>query len=118
MLLLSHREALADIHTQLVWFIAPTVVLAQQQYNDIFQQLAEFHPRIITGADNVDHWSSPAVWDTVLLNVRIVVSTPQVLLDALTHAFVQLNRLALLVFDEGMKTCVKSQKPRYCGPLC
>jgi ERCC4-related helicase len=86
---------------QVVWFIAPTVVLAEQQHNVICQQLPSFQSRLITGADNLELWNSQSVWDTVLLNVRIVVSTPQVLLDALGHGFIRLNRIALLVFDEG-----------------
>ena len=41
------------------------------------------------------------MWDEVLHNVRIVVSTHQILLDALTHGFLGLARISLLVFDEG-----------------
>lgn len=41
------------------------------------------------------------MWDTVLENVRIVLSTSQILVDALTHAFVKMNNIALLVFDEA-----------------
>ena len=67
----------------------------------VSQQLPAFQSRIITGADKVDYWSSQEIWDAVLENIRIVVSTPQVLLDALTHAFVRLDQIALLVFDEG-----------------
>jgi ERCC4-related helicase len=37
----------------------------------------------------------------MLKNVRIVLSTHQVLLDALSHGFVGMQRLALLVFDEA-----------------
>lgn len=51
--------------------------------------------------DNVDHWSNQEIWDSILRNIRIVVSTPQVLLDAMSRGFVKLNRIALLVFDEG-----------------
>jgi hypothetical protein len=58
--------------------------------------------QLLSGKDNVDHWTEQATWDAVLLNVRIVLSTHQVLLDALTHAFVKMNRLALLIFDEGL----------------
>ncbi|KAL1954867.1 hypothetical protein VTO42DRAFT_509 [Malbranchea cinnamomea] len=96
---------------KLVWFITPTVVLAQQQYNVISEQLPAFQARIITGADNVDHWSSQEIWDAVLRDMRIIVSTPQVLLDALTHAFVQLDRIALLVFDEAHH-CTRSAPGR------
>lgn len=41
------------------------------------------------------------LWDAVLHNVKVVVSTYQILLDALTHAFVHMESLALIVFDEG-----------------
>jgi ERCC4-related helicase len=35
------------------------------------------------------------------MNVNIVVSTYAVLYDALCHAFVSMESLALIVFDEG-----------------
>ena len=54
------------------------------------------------GRDGVDKWTDQKLWDAVLTNVRVVVGTPQVLVDALTHGFVRISRLALLVFDEGM----------------
>lgn len=41
------------------------------------------------------------MWDSVLHNVRVVLSTHQVLYDALAHAFVKMDDLALLIFDEG-----------------
>lgn len=42
-----------------------------------------------------------SLWDGVLHNVKVVVSTYQILQDALTHAFVRMESLALIVFDEG-----------------
>lgn len=45
--------------------------------------------------------SEQSLWDAVLLNVKVVVSTYQILLDALNHAFVRIESLALIVFDEG-----------------
>lgn len=45
--------------------------------------------------------SEQSLWDGVLHNVKIVVSTYQILLDALNHAFVRMDSLALIVFDEG-----------------
>jgi len=41
------------------------------------------------------------LWDAVLKNVKIVVSTYQILYDALSHGFVKMESLALIVFDEG-----------------
>lgn len=56
--------------------------------------------KLLTGQENVETWSAN-IWDIILRDVRIVVSTYQVLLDALCHSFVKMERLALIVFDEG-----------------
>lgn len=77
------------------------MALAEQQHAVISQQLPAFQTRLLSGMDNVDHWSNQEIWDSILRNIRIVVSTPQVLLDAMSRGFVKLNRIALLVFDEG-----------------
>jgi hypothetical protein len=87
---------------KLVWFLAPTVTLCEQQYEVFKFNLPGYGIQLLSGKDNVDHWTEQAVWDGVLLNVRIVLSTHQVLLDALTHGFVRMNKLALLIFDEGL----------------
>ena len=34
--------------------------------------------------------------------LKVDVSIPQILLDALVHAFVEIGQLGLLIFDEGM----------------
>jgi ERCC4-related helicase len=79
------------------------VALVEQQHSVISQQLPAFQTRILSGNDNVDHWSSQRIWDAILFNIRIVVSTPQVLLDAMSRGFVRLGRIALLIFDEGKR---------------
>ena len=56
----------------------------------------------LCGDDKVDTWSSQRIWDAFLENVRVVVSPPDVLHDALKHAFVSITSLSLLVFDEGL----------------
>ncbi|KAI9795457.1 MAG: Dicer-like protein 2, partial [Candelina submexicana] len=91
---------------QLIWFSCPTVALCEQQFAVISSQLPAFQCRILKGSDNVEHWSDQRLWDAVLKNVRVVVSTPKILLDALTHGFVRLNSIALLVFDEA-HNCTK-----------
>lgn len=63
-------------------------------------QIPSVQPKIITGSDNLESWSE-ATWQGALVNVQIVVTTPQVLLDALLHGFVRISSIALLVFDEG-----------------
>lgn len=55
----------------------------------------------MTGDDNVDSWSDVQTWDAVLANVRVVVCTYMILFEALSHAFVTMDSISLLVMDEG-----------------
>jgi ERCC4-related helicase len=91
-----------NLFFKLVWFLAPTVTLCEQQHEVFKSNLPGYGIQLLSGKDNVDRWTTQTEWDAVLLNVRIVLSTHQVLLDALTHAFVKMSKLALLVFDEGL----------------
>ncbi|KAJ5664613.1 hypothetical protein N7462_011426 [Penicillium macrosclerotiorum] len=63
--------------------------------------------RMLTGDDGVDLWSTQEIWDTALRGMEVVFSTHAVLADALAHGFIQLQQLALLVFDEAHH-CMKS----------
>jgi ERCC4-related helicase len=85
----------------MVWFMAPTVTLAAQQFEVLKPQIPSVLTKFLSGDDNVHTWSDQRIWDAVLLNVRIVVSTYQILFDALSHAFVRLRSISLIVFDEG-----------------
>jgi ERCC4-related helicase len=80
------------------------VPLAAQQAEVLQQHISSVQLRLITGADNVDSWSEQRVWDDILLNIRIVVSTYQILFDAISHGFVRLDSLSLIVLDEGSST--------------
>ncbi|KAF2458152.1 hypothetical protein BDY21DRAFT_319388 [Lineolata rhizophorae] len=84
-----------------IWFMAPTVALCNQQYNMFRRHLPAYQCRFLSGNDGVDSWSDQMIWDAVLLDIRIVVCTPQVLFDALSHGFVQMAGISLLVFDEA-----------------
>ena len=68
----------------------------------IRRELPSVSARSITGSDNVELWSTQKKWDCVLGNHRIIVSTHAILSDALSHGFVTMSRLGLLIFDEGM----------------
>ena len=85
-----------------MWFLAPTVALSLQQHSVISSQIPAVKTRVLTGLDNVERWTSQNVWNTVLQDVRVVVSTHAVLADALSHGFVTMGKLALIVFDEGI----------------
>lgn len=88
------------IVAQKIWFLAPTVALCGQQFDVIRLQAASVPMRLLTGNDNVHTWSAD-IWDAILQDTRVVVSTYQVLLDALCHAFITIHQLSLIVFDEG-----------------
>jgi len=86
---------------QLSWFLAPTVSLCKQQRNVIAAALP-VSVGLISGANEPDQWKDQRLWRTVLSTHRIMVSTPQVLLDALRHGYVNLGRdISLLIFDEA-----------------
>lgn len=98
----------AELSPQRVWFLATTVPLCTQQHETIARHLPGIHTRLLIGSDDVQHWSTQAIWDTVLTNVRVVVSTYQILYDVLQHAFVKMADLALIVFDEAHNCIGKS----------
>ncbi|KAF7197165.1 Dicer-like protein 2 [Pseudocercospora fuligena] len=86
---------------KLVWFLTPSKTLAEQQYQVLSAELSGYGIRLLTGADGCEKWSDQRLWDASLTNIRVVVATPAILLDALTHAFMHMTRLALCVFDEA-----------------
>lgn len=67
---------------QLVWFLAPNVALAEQQHDVLSKYLPSSPSRLLIGADGVERWSDQNIWDEVLHNIRIVVSTHQVVFRA------------------------------------
>jgi ERCC4-related helicase len=85
-----------------IWFLAPTVALCTQQFEVLQTQIPAVLMKLLKGEDGVDRWTSKEEWDAVLRNVKVVVSTFQILLDALSHGFVGMDSLALIVFDEGV----------------
>ncbi|KAI1418258.1 hypothetical protein F5Y13DRAFT_150976 [Hypoxylon sp. FL1857] len=86
---------------KIIWFLAPTVALCEQHSRVLRSQIQAVQIKFLSGSDGVDTWTDVRTWDDYLRNVRIVVSTYQVLLDAISHAFVGLDRLSLIVFDEA-----------------
>ncbi|PTB63028.1 P-loop containing nucleoside triphosphate hydrolase protein [Trichoderma citrinoviride] len=85
--------------TKIIWFIATTVALCEQQHDVLKLQIPAVPMMTLAGNSNVDTWG-PDIWKTLLEKVRVVISTPQILLDALDHAYLNMDILALLVFDE------------------
>jgi ERCC4-related helicase len=89
------------IRSQLVWFTTPNVELALQQHRFLAAQLPAYSFRSITSLDNAEFWTSQEVWDSALLGIHGIISTPQILLDAMRHGFVSMRNISLLVVDEA-----------------
>ena len=51
------------------------------------------------GAMNVDYWDK-AKWEEELNKNNVLVMTAQIFLDLLTHAYIKLSQVNLLIFDE------------------
>ena len=91
---------------QIVWFLANSVELSHQHYRTLTKHLPSYRIISLTGADGVDNWTEQRLWDAILHDVHVVVGTPAVLCDALTHGFLRMSRICLLVFDEAHH-CIK-----------
>ncbi|GLA06703.1 Dicer-like protein 2 [Aspergillus niger] len=96
---------LADIDKgdsdKFVWLLCPTVALSEQHTHTIRNRVPSMWCRGFTSRDQVEHWKDKAIWDNALSGIKIAVSTYQVLYDALTHGFVKLSQMSLLIFDEA-----------------
>ncbi|OSD07473.1 P-loop containing nucleoside triphosphate hydrolase protein [Trametes coccinea BRFM310] len=83
------------------WFIAPTVALVEQQFG-VISTAIPVPVGLVSGASEPNQWKDASLWRRILASHRIMVTTPQVLLDALHHAYVDLGSdIGLLVFDEA-----------------
>lgn len=66
-------------------------------------QIPSVPMKMLAGNRNLPTWGQE-IWSTLLEKTRVVITTPQILLDALDHAYLNMGHLALIVFDEGMRS--------------
>ena len=77
------------------------MALCEQQKN-VIQTAIPVSVGLISGAQEPNQWKNARLWTDVIVTHRIMVTTPQVLLDALRHAYIMLGRdISLLIFDEA-----------------
>lgn len=86
---------------KLVWFLAGGVALCRQQHDAVKRAIPSTTTKLIVGSDGPELWGSERVWSEVLDGVDVVFSTFAVLHEALSHVYVRMSSLALLVFDEA-----------------
>ncbi|KDR84248.1 hypothetical protein GALMADRAFT_133594 [Galerina marginata CBS 339.88] len=87
--------------TKISWFMAPTVALCEQQ-KSVIETYLPVSVGLVSGSNEPDQWKDANLWARVLRTHRIMVSTPQVFLDALRHGYISLGEdISLLVFDEA-----------------
>lgn len=92
---------------QACWFLAPTVTLIEQQ-KAVIAAAIPVSVAVISGRSAPDQWKDAKLWETCLAEHQVIVSTPQILLDALRHGYVRLGRdISLLIFDEAHHATLK-----------
>lgn len=79
-------------------FLAPTVQLVTQQC-EVIKTHTDFDVELYCGASGVDHWT-PQRWKEKVSKSQVMVMIPDVLLTALRRAFLSLDMVSLMIFDE------------------
>ncbi|KZO95256.1 P-loop containing nucleoside triphosphate hydrolase protein [Calocera viscosa TUFC12733] len=84
---------------KVVVFIVPKVPLVEQQRDAISEQTSLI-VRGYYGALDVDYWKREQ-WAKEFNEADVLVMTPRVLYDLLSHAHWSIDRISLLIFDEA-----------------
>ncbi|BFI23519.1 endoribonuclease Dicer [Marchantia polymorpha subsp. ruderalis] len=79
-------------------FLAPTVHLVRQQ-SSVINLHTDLRVGEYFGSLGVDTWK-PEKWQEEINNHEVLVMTPQILVDLLTHGIIKLEVIELLIFDE------------------
>ncbi|XP_031478988.1 endoribonuclease Dicer homolog 3a-like [Nymphaea colorata] len=92
------RQLRAEGDKRIIIFLAPTVHLVHQQCSVIKTQ-ADLRAEEYYGAKGMDDWDFRC-WQKEACEKEVMVMTPQIFLDSLRNAFITLDMVRLLIFDE------------------
>ncbi|XP_076937243.1 dicer-like protein 4 [Bidens hawaiensis] len=89
-------------------FLAPTVALVEQQAKVI---QASIDVKVGTYCGSSNHLKGHRDWEKQMEQFEVLVMTPQILLHNLSHCFIRIQNIALLIFDECHYAQVDSSHP-------
>ncbi|CAI8584290.1 unnamed protein product [Vicia faba] len=89
-------------------FLAPTVALVNQQAK-VISDSTDFEVGTYCGSSKRS--KSHQHWEEEIEQYEVLVMTPQILLHNLSHCFLKMEMIALLIFDECHHAQVKSSHP-------
>ncbi|XP_075077545.1 dicer-like protein 4 isoform X3 [Nicotiana tabacum] len=89
-------------------FLAPTVALVQQQAK-VIEDSIDF--KVGTYCGKSKHLKSHEDWEKEMEQYEVLVMTPQILLHNLSHCYIRIEFIALLIFDECHYAQVESDHP-------
>uniref|UniRef100_A0A0E0EZ43 Dicer-like protein 3b n=1 Tax=Oryza meridionalis TaxID=40149 RepID=A0A0E0EZ43_9ORYZ len=99
----ARRVRAGEAPRRIVVFLAPTVHVVHQQF-EVIREYTDLDVMMCSGASRVGEWGADH-WKEEVGRNEIVVMTPQILLDALRHAFLTMSAVSLLIFDECHRAC-------------
>ncbi|XP_012844161.1 PREDICTED: dicer-like protein 4 isoform X2 [Erythranthe guttata] len=89
-------------------FLAPTVPLVEQQAKVIESSL-DFKVGVCCGSST--HLKSRYDWEKEIEEYEVLVMTPQIMLNNLSHCFIKIELISLLIFDECHYAQLDSNHP-------
>lgn len=95
---LAKDLGVGDGRRKLIVFLAPTVHLVHQQF-EVIKVQTNLNTAPYYGTMGTDQWTAES-WQKEISARQVMVMTPQILLDALRKAFLTLDMVRLIIFDE------------------
>ncbi|KAL6543544.1 endoribonuclease Dicer [Orobanche hederae] len=108
LLIYEMRHLIKKPQKNLCIFLAPTVALVQQQAKVLENSL---DLRVETYCGSSTHLKSRWDWEKEIEESEVLVMTPQIMLHNLSHCFIKIELIALLIFDECHYAQLESNHP-------